>query len=80
MYLTIKVDTGATKFNLLTVCSKDQSFFRRIDSLALSTGNISGLIRKGEDMEDLFARNALAPIVHCNLTRIGLGLVCQTLN
>ena len=80
IYLTINVDTGAAKFNLLTVISKDQRSFKRINSLARSTGDMSGLIRKGEDIEDLFARIALASIVRCNLTRIGLGLDCWTLN
>ena len=35
---------------------------------------MSGLMKIGDDKEVLFARIVVASIVHCNLTRIGLGL------
>ena len=48
--------------------------FKRIDSIFCSAGDMSGLMKIGDDKEVLFTRIVVASIVRCNLTRIGLGL------
>lgn len=54
--------------------------FSKMDSIAHSVGDKSGLINTGDATELLFARMLAASIARWSFTRIGLGLVCWDLN
>ena len=51
-----------------------------MDSTANSAGDMSNLMKIGDDKEALFARIVVASIIQWNLTEMGLGFDCCTLN
>ena len=74
MKSVVDKNTIVAKFDLLPALIRDHLSFSKTDSIALSCGDISGLIISGEGKELLFAKIIFTSMVRWSLIKMGRGL------